>query len=202
MALAGLLVAGALVMLELVAPSLVEAAVEDQVAQRTPAVTRVTADVSSFPLVSRMVATGEMRHLEVALDELVHRELTFASLRLTLEGIRLDRAALAGGDVAIEGIARGEVVAEVTEASLVEALGVPAELGPGGRLLRSAAETLAGRLLAEAGALVVDDLPEAVARIPLPEDLIPCVPDIEVTDGRLVLRCTFDSVPGPLTRRP
>lgn len=191
-----LLLGGGLVAAEIVAPPFVEARVEDQFAERTEGAARIAADVASFPLVTRVAATGEVRQLDVRLDEVARQQLTLATVRLTLEGIRLDRGGLLGGQVQVKSIDRGEVTAEISQSALAEALGVPARLEPGGIVLDAVSGDLAGEL----GALVVSGLPGAASSLPLPEDLIPCAPTVEVNGETLVLRCTFDEVPEALVR--
>ncbi len=197
-----LVLLGALVVaVEVAAPRLVARGIEDGVDERTRGVTTVRARVDSFPVVARVLGTGQVRHVSVELDRVARQELTFATIRMELEGVRVGRRTLLGGEVEIQSIERGRIAAELTAEALSAALPVASvELGPGvarvavgGAGVDVALELQEGRLRFAAG-----PLPELA--VPLPVDVLPCEPEGEVLEGRILLTCTVHDVPPVLVR--
>ncbi|HEX2028684.1 MAG TPA: LmeA family phospholipid-binding protein [Nitriliruptorales bacterium] len=168
-----LLVGGA----EIVVPQLAEAKIEEGVRERVREQARVKADLGVFPVVTRYVITGEVPELEVTLREVLGQEVPIGTVRFALEGVSLDRSALAQRDVEVTDIDSGVVTAEIALATL------DAPIDPG-------AVEVAGRRL---------DLGPGLT-LALPRELVPCEPSSEVRNDRVVLTCTIDEVPSILVR--
>jgi hypothetical protein len=127
--------------------------------------------------------------------------ITFQSVTVHLEGVRINRDAVLRGNPAVSSIDGGTVKATVDEAFLSGALGVPVVIRPDGLVA-----TVGGRATApikprvEGGALVVD-LPGRAARVGIPSlPLLPCVEGIVLGDHIAELGCTVHEVPPGLLR--
>lgn len=185
------LVAVLAVAVELLAPVLAALQIEEQVRERARDAAGVEADVGTFPVVTRLLATERVRRVEVTLDEVARQELRFTAVSYELRGVRLDREALLRGDVRVTAIQGGQVTAEVAPDALTEALGVPVEVQDG--------------LLSAAG-VDADVVPEVQGRslvlpagglpgIALPDDLIPCQPEATIEGDRVRITCALQDVP-------
>jgi hypothetical protein len=173
------------VVAELALPAFVEAGVERTVEERTSGEARVEADAGDFPFLPGLVLDGVVDRLDVTLREVGGQEVTIGTVRMGLEGIEVDRSRLLSGSVEVVGLASGHVLIEVEEADISDALGVPVDVDP-------AMIDLAGR------ALEVVAPGRGALQVPVPKDLLPCTPEMEVVDTVVRLTCAFDEVPGVL----
>lgn len=194
-----LVLAAALVAAEIAAPPFVEARIEEQVRTRTRELAAVEADVDSFPLLTRTLVTGKVSRLTVNLREVLHQELRITAVRLLLRGIELDRGALLQGEARLRDIERGEVTLELSGSALTAALGVPVEVRRGAAVVQRAGALLGVDLVADGGELLLRGPAGLSLRAPLPGDLMPCAPDVEVLGDRILLTCSFEGIP-PLLR--
>lgn len=188
------------VVVELAAPSFFEARTEQRVRERTRDVAVVDVEVDSFPVVTRLLTTGRIRHMTLTLEQLVRQRVTFASVRLSVEGLELDRSALLQRqEVDLRDIETGMLTVELTAQALSDLVGAPVELRPGqvsvkvaGRTVTSQPE-IRGRTLRLAGRQV------APLSLLLPEEMATCIPSLEVQVGRMVLSCRIEELPSLLT---
>lgn len=178
----------AALVVELVAPLVVEERIEEEVGGATRGAAAVEADLDSFPFVTRLLLTGRITRLSVTLEQLLRRRLRFSTLRFELEGIRLDRPALYRRRLELEEIAAGRVTAVVSEDALAAA-GPSVDLGAGEVVADAVGHTL---VLAVAGT--------TVQSLPLPAELFPCDPAARLQEESIVVSCTVDEVPALLLR--
>lgn len=196
----GLVLLAAVGAAEALAPPFVEARVEDQVRERTRGVTGVRADVGSFPLVTRVLLTGEVSSLTVHLEEVARQRLRVVDVAVSMRGIALDRGALLGGEVEVTGIDRGALTASIPEEALASALGVPVTLGPDQVSATAGGQEVTADLTVEGTDLVLAGAAGLDARVALPADILPCTPDVDVTADAVELSCLFEEVPDVLVR--
>lgn len=182
-----ILAVAAAVVAELALPAFIEARVERTVEEHTSGDARVDADAGDFPFLPGLLSDGVVDRLDVTLSEVGGQAITISRVTMGLEGIEVDRSRLLAGAVEVVGIASGHVLVEVEEQAISDALGVPVDLDP-------AMIDLAGRALE----VVAPGGPSL--QLPVPEEMLPCAPDIEVVDGVARLSCEFDEVPGVLLR--
>ncbi|MEX0658101.1 MAG: LmeA family phospholipid-binding protein [Egibacteraceae bacterium] len=187
------LLAVAALAVELVAPQLASARIEERVQEQTAGALGVSARVGPFPVVTRLLATNEVPRLSVTIDEVVGQQLPVAAVRFELEGVSLDRDALLGGQVRVRAIDRGRVTAVLDPNVLTDALGVPVRIEDGQLVVEIAGTRRTLPLDVQGGAV---RLPAGLPDIALP-DILPCAPDETATGGdRIELSCTID-VPPP-----
>jgi hypothetical protein len=190
---------------EVVVPPRIEEAIEKRVAEEVPEATAVAAELDSFPVVVRGLATGEVQRLVVTLDDVSAPEVDIESVVVEVIGIEVERRALFDGEVGLERIERGTLTALLTEADLEEALpGDVAELTltPGRAEVSVAGQTVGSDVDVVDGQVVfaLGPLPDVSVTLPGPE-FFPCPLEGEVVDGALRLGCTLDRVPDYLLRR-
>ncbi len=184
---------------EIVAPQLAEARIEARVRARVRSAAGVSADIESFPMVTTLLLTENVRNLAVSLAEVAGERVTISRVNFALEGVELDRQALARREVEVRSVDSGVITAEVTQGDLSEALGVDVELRPDAVSLSvdgasvEADVDVSGRSVQLAGA-------GRQLAVTIPQDLMPCEPEGNVEPGRVVLSCTIDEVPSILVR--
>lgn len=200
-----LLVAIAVVGAEVVVPPRMEEAIKSRVAEGVPEAASVTAELDSFPVVGRGLATGEVQRLVVTIDEVARPEVTISSVDIDVRGIEISRQALVDRELDLERVDRAALTAIVTEDDLEEAFtrgNLDLTLRPGrveatlaGRSVGSDVTVADGRVTFDLG-----PLPDASVALPGPE-LFPCPLDGEVVQGALRLSCVLEQVPDYLLRR-
>ena len=169
---------------ELAAPGLVEAGVEETVRANTRDVAHVKAHTSGSPFLPALLLRGHIEHLDVTLREVAGAQLPIGTVALQIDGIHLDRGAMYRGEVEIDELEQGTVVVELEERELAALLGVPIDLE--------------SDLVEQVGGAVQVAAAGVGERIPVPEELLPCAPDLDVDPPYVRLSCTFDEVPGVL----
>lgn len=169
---------------ELVAPGIVEARIEERAEANTEGTAGIEADIDSFPFVTRLLLSGRVQELQVSMSEVLRERLTFTDVRVVLEGIELDRGALMQQDAELRDIARGTVVARLDYGRLSDVFGAAEQLGFG-----DFSAEVRGR------SVVVLRNGREVFDAALPGDLFPCDPTTELTGEAIELRCTFTDIP-------
>ncbi len=174
---------------------------EDQLRQQVVSKVRpdgpVSASISSFPFVGRLLASGTIPEVEVSLVDVTVRGFTFASVGVVLESVRIDRDALVQDRrVALLAIGKGTAVVEISADEISRLVKVPVVLESGrarvrldGRLVDVAARVEGSSLVVAAAGVTLG----AVDIPPLP--LVSCLSGTEIRPGRLRLTCSIDEVP-------
>lgn len=165
---------------EIAAVPFAERQIEQRAAERNRDAATVRADIDSFPLVSRLLLTGRVNEVDVTLDRVVRRRLTFAEVRFALAGLDVDRAALIRGDARVTAIDRGTITATIDAGALSAVVG-------------RALEAVGANVRISGRTLVVGP-----ATFQIPSDLMPCAPDVRVDDEQVIVSCTIDEFPEAL----
>lgn len=162
-----------------------EDAIETSIRQQIQGVSEVEASIGSFPFVGRLLVQGKVSRFELTLHEVLGYRLPVEELRLSVDGLELDRGSLRDrNDVEITGVDSVRVDLLVTREN------VEAVLGP----LTDVAFSLADgtTLRVEDGDVVLG----AGIRFPLPgSELLPCAATATVDDGHVRIVCTSDHLP-------
>lgn len=178
-------------------------AVEEAVAQRVEAAGLDQADVtvvlSGFPVVARVVATGEVQRAVVTLEDVRASGVTFASVRADVTGTRIARSALVDGEVTFESVDRVELDGEITAAEITRLLPVGVTdlvLSPGSATVDAFGEEVSAQVTADGGVLRVVPEGAAPVEVALPSgELFPCPLSGAVGAGVVRVSCTVDEVP-------
>lgn len=186
--------------IELAAPPLVESRMEQRVQDNTEGVVTVNADIDSFPMITRLLATEEIRRATIDVDEIAEQDLPLAAVSLTLEDVVVDRDRLSRGDLQVRSIRTGRLRAEISEQRLSEVLDVPVQIEGGTLRVESQDRTADFDLQFSAGRVRLDIPGVGGVGGAFDTSVLPCRPEATVFDDRIVLDCTFDSVPRVLVR--
>ena len=190
---------------EVVVPPRIEESIEDRVSEQVPEAAAVDAELDSFPVVARGLATGEVQRLVVSLRDVAMPQVHIDSVRVEATGIDVSRRALFDGEVSLQRIDHGTLTAVVTEAALEEAM--PGRVGdltltPGRAEITIARQTVGSDVTVSQGRVRFDlgFLPDAAVDLP-GREFFPCDLAGEVVDGAVHLGCTLERVPDYLLRR-
>ena len=168
---------------EFFAARFAENQIEERLAREVDA--EVEADVSSFPLVTRLLLAEEVRRLEVTLTNVAFEEISFDTLTIEADGIELPRRRLFDRNLRPTGIANGSVVAFVSRSSLEAALGTSLP----------AIDPAAATATLELGTLTIEVPELPPVQVAIPEEALPCSGAGEVVSDGVRLRCEVDEIP-------
>ena len=193
------LVVGFVVLAELLLTPSLEEVVEQQVEAAGLGQRDVSVDLSGFPVVVRVAASGEVERAVVTLDEVTAEGIAFSTVRADVRGTEIARSALVDGEVTFESVRRVELSGTIPAAEITRLLPVGVTdlvLTPGSATVVVAGEQRSASVSATAGVLRV--VPEGAGplEVALPSgELFPCPLSGEVGDGVVRVSCTLDGVP-------
>ena len=105
----------------------------------------MSAQISSFPFLGRLLASGEISQVDVAVRDLTVRGVTFASVGVRLRSVEIDRDSLLNDRrVALKSIDHGTAVVEISGSEISRLLGVTVVLEPGQARVRVGGDPGAG----------------------------------------------------------
>lgn len=178
-------------------------AVEEAVAQRVEAAgldqRDVTVTLSGFPVVARVVATGEVQRAVVTLEDVRASGVTFASVRAEVTGTEIERSALVDGEVTFESVDRVDLTGEITAAEITRLLPAGVTnlvLSRGAATVDVAGQPVSAEVGAAEGVLRVVPAGSSPVDVALPsDDLFPCLLSGAVGTGVVRVSCVLDEVP-------
>jgi len=178
--------------------------VRSQAVPRLDSIGSVSAHISSFPFLGRLLVSGTISHVDVSVRDLTVRGVTFSTVGVELRTVRFDRDSLVQDRrVAIESIGQGTAVVEISGEEISRLLGVTVVLEEGRARARVGGALVEVSARVEGGALVVDAggfTPPGIEIPPLPL-VADCLTGTEIRPGRLRLTCVLDQVPVELAGR-
>lgn len=193
------LVVGFLGLAELLLTPSLEEVVAQQVEAAGLGQRDVTVDLSGFPVVARVAATGEVERAVVTLDEVSAEGIQLATVRADVRGTEIARSALVDGEVTFEAVRRVELSGTILAAEVTRLLPVGVTdlvLTPGSATVVVAGEQRSAAVSAADGVLRVVPEGGAPLEVALPSgDLFPCPLSGEVGEGVVRVSCTLDEVP-------
>jgi len=201
--LLAVVVAGLLVVADVAARKVAEDQVADRVAASDGVEGQARVEISSFPFLPGLLASGTVDDLTVTVDDVRTDRVRFATVAVDLERVRVSREELLSGRrVVLQDVGRGTARAEVTQEELSRVLDLPVTVERGRVRVRVAGQ----QVTAEASVRDnVTRLSVAGAQVPgltLPRlPLVPCLADVELVPGRVRLSCRLDRVPADLVGR-
>lgn len=187
---------GALVLGDVLAKSAAESAVESGLRSQVEGVGAVDAQITSFPFTVRLLAAGEVSTLDLRLSDVVGRGIDLAWLRLRVDGLRLDRSVVFGGDARITDVDRVSVTANITEEDVREATGADVRLFDGRATVTAAGVTTDAEVTVADGRIRISVAGLPPYSLPVPgNELLPCAIDARVVKGALLAECSTDRLP-------
>lgn len=182
---------------DVVARRVAEGKIEQRAAASSQRVASVDAHIRSFPFVGRLLASGSVPVVDVDLDEVESRSVTFTTVAVHLEGVELDRRALRARKIELRRIDRGTVTLELDASGLTRALHVPVSITGGEVRVLTGGRTLSARPSVGGEALVLQVAGVAPLTVPVKRtSLIACVAaQVRIEGERVRLMCDVDEVP-------
>jgi len=175
---------------------------EDELASRVearvPGTSGVSAKISSFPFVGRLLVSGRVSRVVVAAQHTAVASLSLEDIRIQVEDVEMDSGAARQGRAVVRSIGRGSVRADLREDQ------VNARLPRGYQVrFQDNKATVTGpvpvppQLVATPeGSLQLRVANRSLFDLPLPKtQLLPCSPKVAFVGGAVRLSCTFDKVP-------
>lgn len=191
--------AGLLAVADVAAEGVAESELEARLAAEIPGATGVSARISSFPFLGRLLSSGRVAEVDAQARGLEVEGLDLEVVSVDLDGVTLDRRLLWDDQrVAVTDIDHGRVRAEVTQAALSERLGVDVRLEAGRASVTVAGRRITAELAVRDGRLVVGGAGLSLPALDVVAPLLPCIADAEIVPGRVLLTCDFTEVPEEL----
>lgn len=173
--------------------SVVATHIEDELPGST-----ATVNISSFPFVGRLVASGSVPEMQVDVHGVSGGGVDFSDIEVVTHDLKLRTGKLTSGKVQLRSIGYGSVTGDVTEASVDHLTGVPATFGAG--TIEVAGVTETPSLTVSDGAINVSapQFPQQI-RIPVPTlSILPCASSAAIVPGALQVSCELTSLPPAL----
>ena len=179
-----------------------ESQLEDRMRAASRQLHEPEVSIRSFPFFGRLLVNGSVARIRARAVNVDAGPLRLATVSVELHDVRLDRNRLIGKrQVDLRSIDKGVAEAEVSEAVLSAALGVPLELTPDSVIVRVRGVRLSGSLRVEDNVLSIAGAGLPALRLTIPDaPLLPCVAEGEVLQDKVRLRCTIDEIPDELVR--
>ena len=180
---------------------------EEQIAERVAATEGVRGqakvEITSFPFLGRLLASGTVTDLAVSVDEVQAERVRFATVAVDLEEVRVSRSELLSERrVVLQDVGRGRARAEMTEQELSRLLDLPVTLERDRARVRVAGQVVTATASMRDNVLRVSVAGVQAPAITIPKlPLVPCVADVELLPGRLRLSCQLHQVPPELVGR-
>lgn len=189
-------IVGLLAAADVTARVVAQQALAQRLRTAVPTATTVDAQIRSFPFLGRLLVSGHIGEVDAHATGVSVHGLRFDSIAVSLRGVELDRTQLLEDRrVVLENIDAGRAVAQVTQADLSAALGVPVTLADGRATVTVLGRHLGADLAVRDGRLVVNGAGVSLPALSVVAPLLPCPADAEVVTGRVVLTCDFTGVP-------
>lgn len=180
---------------------------EEQVAERVAATEGVEGqarvEISSFPFLPGLLASGTVDDLSVSVDDVRTERVRFAAVAVDLEEVRISREELVSGRrVVLQDVGRGTARAELTQAELSRLLDLPVTVERGRVRVRVAGQQVTATAGVRDNVLRLSVAGAQVPAITIPRlPLVPCLADVELVPGRIRLSCRLEQVPPDLVGR-
>jgi hypothetical protein len=164
-----------------------------------------TVRIRSFPFVGRLAVARQVQKVTANVRNVpvttAVGNFTLDEVDLTMKGVKVDLGPLvAGSNGAVKSIRSGSVRAVISEAQLDKLVRVPLSLGTGSAHVTVAGVTVSATASVSNNQLHLAAGPLAV-NVTLPAiPVLPCVAEVAIVPGKLVLGCAFNTVPAALLK--
>jgi hypothetical protein len=180
---------------------------EEQIADRVAGVEGVQGqarvDITSFPFLGRLLASGTVDDVSVSLDDVRAERVRFATVAVHLDSVRINRGELLSGrQLVLEDVGRGVARADISQDELSRLIDLPVTLEQGRVGVRVGGQQVAATATVSDNVLRLTVAGTRLPALTIPRlPLVPCVADVELLPGRARLTCTLDRVPPELVGR-
>ncbi|MBV1862712.1 MAG: DUF2993 domain-containing protein [Nannocystaceae bacterium] len=153
--------------------------------------------IESFPFVLRVLNDGSVEQLQVSMRSLESTGVRVDEVKLTIEGLVLDRDALFNDhEIRLVEIEQATIDAWVSAEDLTKVAKLPVKIEDGEVSVTVRGKEYKGtaRVSKHAVLLLVDGVPPILSPLPSTE-LLPCDPTLDIDGDRIHVACTVDEVP-------
>ncbi|MBV9935999.1 MAG: DUF2993 domain-containing protein [Actinobacteria bacterium] len=189
---------------DLLARSIAEQQVVDQVKSEVPANAHVSASIPVFPFVPRLVFWGSVPKVKVKVTDINGKPISLANVDVSVTGVEINRHSLLNHRrVDLVAIDKGTVAAEVTQSALTDVLHIPVQIANGRVTVVISGQTLTVvPSINKNNQLVLTPVGGgAVQTIGLGQtNLVPCAGKVEVEEGKVRVSCSFTHIPDSFVR--
>lgn len=156
---------------------------------------KASATISSFPMVGRLVVDGTVRQVSVHITGATDGSLRFNDINMRIVDLRLSRQQLVEHQrFVVKGVRRVVVNADLSQASVAHAVGLPLQLGDGTVGLAGVHVHAQLRVDGQRVIVTLGSLREVSFSVP-DLSVLPCVGGASIHPGVLRLSCTTTTVP-------
>jgi len=197
-----LLVVAVVVVGGLAADVVLKGRAEDELATKVeakvPGTSGVSAKISSFPFVGRLLVSGKVAKVVVAAQHTSVADVSLDDIRIQVEDVEMDSGAARQGRAVVQSIGRGSVRADLREDQVNPRLprGFQVRFQDNKATVTGPVAVPAQLVATPEGALQLRVANRSLFELPFPKtDLLPCSPKAAFVGGAVRLSCTFDKVP-------
>jgi hypothetical protein len=190
-------IAGAFAIVDHVAKDRAQSDIASRIEASSPG-SHATVRITSFPFLGRLGVSGHVPELQARVTDVKAGNITFSSIRLTVDDLDVNRDDLFKGKVKPISIRRGHVVAAISQAAVDSLVHLPLVLQAG--RVSAAGVSVPVHLKVTGGSVSFSaaGLPSLSITIPV-LDVLPCVGSARVVKGAVHLSCRFRKLPSLLT---
>ena len=188
---------GGLFVVDVTARAYAESRLQSEINRRSRGEVQVHANIDSFPFLGRIAVQQEVREVELTSPDIKSGPLIVENVRLVLDDVQIDRNALLKDQkVVVESVTTGRAEADITEESLSAALGTQVHIAAGKVTADVVGRTVTADLAVRGNELTVRIPGLLLPPLVLPgSDLLPCLGDAQVGDGRIHFSCEVHGIP-------
>jgi hypothetical protein len=173
-----------------------------------------SATIHSFPFVGRLLVSGTIPQVDVNLDDVRVDPILIRRLSIEVFQVKLDRSQLFHGQVHLDAVGEGKLIATVDGPSLAHAAGVDLRFTPGGAEVRRKIEgvEVTGKGTVTVKGNVITITPKSVQGLAVPAsslavtyripgvELLPCQGDVRIIQDAVVVSCKLTEIPPALVQ--
>lgn len=190
---------------DLVARTIAEQQVADQVKSELPANSHVSASIPTFPFVPRLVFWGSVPKVKVTATDIAGKPLSVARVEVSVSGVEINRHSLVNHRrVDLVAVDNGTVAADVTQNALSDVLHIPVQIGNGRVTVVISGQTLTVVPTIDKNNKHLILTPVGGGQVQTvglgQTNLIPCAGKVQVEESKLRLSCAFDHIPDAFVR--
>jgi hypothetical protein len=189
-------VAGALSIGDVIVKDRVQSAMASRIESQLPG-SHATVRITSFPFVGRLAVDGQVPTVTAEATNVRSGDVTFSTVRLTVHDVHVDRNGLTKGQLEPLTVASGNVVADVSQASVDALTHLPVVLGPGRVSAAGIDVPVQTSVSGDQVTVTASGLPSFTIDVPV-LDILPCVDTVQIVTGSVQLGCQFHALPSLL----
>lgn len=191
---------------------------ESQLAERAaayyPPGSGSSAAIHSFPFLGRLLFSGSVPQVDVNLDDLRIEAVLIRRLSIHVADVKLDRSDLFHGNVHLDDVGEGKIVATVDGPSLAKAVGIDVRFTPGEvqvhEKIQGVDVVAKGKVSVKGNLISVT--PTSVEGLAVPAsrfaisyripgiEILPCQADVKIVQNGVVLACNVTDIPPALVQ--